>query len=378
MKIAYFINWDIYSNDGLVKKIKSQTDAWRNLGHDVKIFNIQSEVRKSDTTILDAYVLDKKIDNFTEKFLLNPTPLINELHSFNPDIVYTRFNLYVPFYTFLMKRYRTVIELNGDDIAELKLELALHGNKYIKKKWKYWYHMFTRGLLLGSAAGMVSVSHEISALPSIKKYRKPCIVIPNSIMLSDYSILKTQEAGIKIPQLLFMAANELPWHGVDKIIQVAKKTVGKLHFHMIGLEQNHFEHLENVTFYGFLQKEKYQDIIKNCDVAVGTLAFHRNNLNEGSPLKTREYLAYGLPVIIGYKETSFMDSCPHWILQLPNYEGNALDNIEKIIVFCYKMKNFVVPRDEIIEGIDSEILEKKKCTFFETLLCHENLKSKSF
>lgn len=45
--------------------------------------------------------------------------------------------------------------------------------------------------------------------------------------------------------------------------------------------------------------------MRNCQVCIGTLALHRKNMTEASPLKTREYLAHGFPVIIGYKDTAF-------------------------------------------------------------------------
>ncbi|WP_462428296.1 glycosyltransferase, partial [Fusobacterium varium] len=76
-------------------------------------------------------------------------------------------------------------------------------------------------------------------------------------------------------------------------------------------------------------------IYNKMEVAVGSLGFSRIGLERGAPLKTREYIAKGLPIIIGYEDIS-LNSSIKFIDKVPNDE--SLFSIEKIIKW-YKNLN---------------------------------------
>src|SRR5207249_11205578 len=65
---------------------------------------------------------------------------------------------------------------------------------------------------------------------------------------------------------------------------------------------------------------------------LGSLALHRNGMNEASPLKVGTYLACGLPVIIGYRDTRFPDGAP-FLLNIGNHENNVGSSIPRIESF---------------------------------------------
>ena len=67
-----------------------------------------------------------------------------------------------------------------------------------------------------------------------------------------------------------------------------------------------------------------------ADVAIGTLSLHTKQMEEACPLKVREYLAWGLPVIIGYKDTEFPAPDTAFLLQLPNNPTNVHDHLDQI------------------------------------------------
>lgn len=68
-------------------------------------------------------------------------------------------------------------------------------------------------------------------------------------------------------------------------------------------------------------------------MAVSSLALHRDGLNEASPLKTREYLVAGVPVLTAYRDTDFLRGAP-FLLQLPNVEDNVLPHLAEIDALC--------------------------------------------
>ena len=75
-----------------------------------------------------------------------------------------------------------------------------------------------------------------------------------------------------------------------------------------------------VIFYGYKSGKDLDEIYNKTDIAIGSLGFSRIGLKEGSPLKTREYIAKGLPVILGYDDMSLKNTL-NSIYQVPNDES---------------------------------------------------------
>lgn len=60
----------------------------------------------------------------------------------------------------------------------------------------------------------------------------------------------------------------------------------------------------------------------------------RNGLSEGCVLKTREYVARGLPLVIGYDDVDLRRDLP-WLLRVPN--DDSLINLERVIEFAVRV-----------------------------------------
>ena len=104
----------------------------------------------------------------------------------------------------------------------------------------------------------------------------------------------------------------------------------------------------NVTAHGELTRERYRPVMQRADVAIGPLALHRKNLHEASALKVAEYLAHGIPVILGCPEAAFPDGAP-FLLQLSNSEDNverSIDAIGASVVEGHRTFNVVNPHDD--------------------------------
>jgi hypothetical protein len=98
------------------------------------------------------------------------------------------------------------------------------------------------------------------------------------------------------------------------------------------------------------------------DIAISSLALDRNMMSQGSPIKTRLYLALGLPVVIGYTDTG-LGNGSDFIFEISPDEWPIADKrIEEFRDFVSKNKGFRVPRQEIF-SIDSQIVEKKRVAF---------------
>ena len=84
----------------------------------------------------------------------------------------------------------------------------------------------------------------------------------------------------------------------------------------------------------------------HSDVALGSLALHRNKMEETSSLKVREYLAYGLPVILAGRDSDFRTEVP-FILRLPNCEGSLTPYVELVRSFGASWIGRRVPRPDV-------------------------------
>ena len=105
---------------------------------------------------------------------------------------------------------------------------------------------------------------------------------------------------------------------------------------------------------------------ETADVGVGTLALHRNGMNEACPLKTRQYLACGLPIVYAHTDPALQVlNCPDDLLQLPNTEANLEENGGVLLEFCRRVAGRTVSSEAIREAIDSRFVEEKRLRFLQ-------------
>lgn len=358
MRIAYYLHWHQGPESGVFKKVTMQTESWIKQGHDVKLFvftrlgsSLDNDVNKESQIIeVEAYT------SFLSRFR-HAVHLTDRIKDYAPDIVYFRLSGFYPTFLKLTKLFPFVLEINSDDVSEFRYASLI----------KRLHNSLSRYFLLKNCRGIVFVSGELSKLRYFKKYEKPFTVIGNAINLSLYKLSSAPDNAR--PVLVFIGSNlgavyKNEWNGIDKILWLARK-IPEYDFYLIGIEQVSGA-TENVHCAGFLNRDAYQSILEKADVGIGTLALHRKNMQEASALKVREYLACGLPVIIGYEDTDLSNTLP-FILKLGNYEENVRDSVQKIKEFVEQWKGRRIDR-KLISKIDTGVKEKKRLNFFNTLI----------
>ena len=281
--------------------------------------------------------------------------LVEEILRWKPDIVYMRHDFYYPPLARLAKSSAMVVEINTSDLSEV----------WLQSKPKWIFHALTRSLLLNAISGLSFVAEELAESRSFKKYRKPFIVSGDGIDLESAAHIPSDSS--ESTRLVFLGQPGYPWHGIDKIMSLAEAcpdwdidVIGLLRKDVSGTPPR------NVVFHGPMLKEEYSKLLVEAHCGIGSLALHRINVHEISPLKTREYLMFGLPVIIAYKDTDFPNGAD-FLLQLPNTEDNVTRNISKIKDFVEGWKERRVPR-ESISHLDINKKEAKRIDFFSSLI----------
>jgi hypothetical protein len=156
----------------------------------------------------------------------------------------------------------------------------------------------------------------------------------------------------------------IDWHGMDKVKTLAK-AIPDFDFHIVGIK-NQDNDVRNLTYHGICTPSQLAELYQSMDIGLGTLALHRKGMNEACPLKCREYAAFGLPFIIGYKDNDF--SGQNFVLEIENTENNVVENIERIKKFVNDWKGKRVPYSSIEKLISVITKEKQRLDFFTNVL----------
>ncbi|RAP34057.1 hypothetical protein DID75_00335 [Candidatus Marinamargulisbacteria bacterium SCGC AG-410-N11] len=101
-------------------------------------------------------------------------------------------------------------------------------------------------------------------------------------------------------KLAIFVGNGYSWHGIQSLISITEQ-FPDLGFIIVGpynINENH----KNLMYTGKQSPETISQLYKMCFIGIGSLNFKSIQLTEACPLKTREYLANGLPILVNYKD----------------------------------------------------------------------------
>lgn len=335
MRIAYLLAEDLSIHPGLKHKIDTQIRYWQAAGHEVfRIQHFDCTVISPDGTkhaYADNSVSRAKASKWQQlrRLSIQYEFVVNALKGIKPELTYSRY-LFPAKNVVKIKEYagRFVMEMNSDDRAE-----------YLQKRWLTGlYNAIFRRWVLTEADGLVFVTNELANKPVFSSYTPQRLVIGNGVEVGSFEF--SEKLGNAKPQLVFIGSPGQSWHGLDKIGMLAKE-FPEFGFHIIGPERTACVRLwkhapANVVFHGYLANAEAQEVIKNMDVGISTLALHTKDMHEACPLKVRQYLAQGLPVIAASKDPDIQDP-QDFYLQLTNDEENVLSNLDEIRTFVTRV-----------------------------------------
>lgn len=348
MRIAYLARWGLGHESGILKKMAAQMRTWMRMGHSVHFFAFSPD-QEVWPKLDDIPRTVRHGDNLLTR-LTGGRGAQSAVESWNPDVVYLRWSTYYPGWDRVADRFPTVIELNGDDVQNNRLTLPYP---------LYVAHRLTRSRILKRARGFVSVSRDLARNPIYARYELPTTVIGNGVDFSEIEQLPAPSNPS--PRLVFLGYGGAAWHGLDKLAALAERRP-TWEIDIVGAERDAVESpAGNLRFHGRLDREDYLGILRRADVAVGSLAFHRQGIGSTSAIKTGEYLAHGIPTIIGYEETELPEGHP-LVLQLPNTPDNVEANIGEIEAFVHRARGQRVDRASIA-AFDLRATERARLEF---------------
>jgi len=356
MRIAYVCYWFLLERDGVVAKIEGQVGAWRRAGHEVEVFCLARLMPERQTTQPPwrTFFFDSTPGRFR-----GTRALVAAVDEWRPDVVYLRYDLFLPPVPRLVRDRTTAVEINANDRDEAHLRVE-------RPRAAAAFNELNRRTLLSRVDGLVCVTEELARSPDFTTFGKPTVTIGNGVDLERMRELPP--AHNERARVVFLGSARQQWHGVDKISLLAER-MPEADFDVVGYPAAlvDFPVPSNMRVHPPLTQEDYEPLLARADLAIGTLALHRKNMREACPLKVREYLGHGLPVVIAYEDTDFAGEDPWFLLRLPNEESNVRENVDAVRSFLERVRGRRVDRGDVAERIGSQAKERRRLEFLERL-----------
>lgn len=342
MKIAHINILPAYSI-GVFSKLKAQADAAQKASipmdfyllnplHEEKIHNLHI-IKKSYHFLPGHFLKTLAFKLFKFKNLEKLIPLDNY------DAIILRYPLVDGFYNhYFIKKYghKLFSEHHTDEIFELKsmgrvLDLV---RRIIEEKFS---NLFLRGV-----RGVIGVTEEIVRNELKKSGKKPFAVISNGISTSSIPATSFVPFDGKILKLIFVASAFEPWHGLERLIKsisaydndtcIELTLVGRLRFsqHQLLLNINAKDTV-TVKEVGYVHGEDLNQLFSTSNLAIASLGLYKNYMRQACPLKTREYIARGIPFIYAYDDADLKKN-EIFALHFPNDE--SILDFNKIFTFA--------------------------------------------
>lgn len=219
------------------------------------------------------------------------------IRKFNPEMVFMRYPYASQKLLNLVSEYPNIV---FEHHAMEEQELLAHNSPIAPIEKNLGWQ------ILNKAAGTVGVTREIAEYERFRSRKNlPILTLGNGIDAYLFPQVHPQKS-LDTFNMLYVSYFALR-HGVERLIKGLLNYNGtqKIHIHMVGagelppIQQAIDEAglSKMFTFYGYKDPSEITPIISKCQMALGTLAQHRQGLKEVVALKHREYSSRGIPFV---------------------------------------------------------------------------------
>lgn len=162
----------------------------------------------------------------------------------------------------------------------------------------------------------------------------PTIQMINGIDMDSVCPRQPSEWGQEVN--VMCAASFEAWHGIDRLIEGMRLYVAdggdarRIKVHLLGdgperrrlqAAASEYGLAGSIRFYGMCGEDEVDEVYDRCDFAIASLGLHRIGLDVASTLKTREYLAKGMPFVYSGEVDVFNEDPVDFCLQVPADES---------------------------------------------------------
>jgi len=318
---------------GFLKKVISQCNVFKR-----EFANVYLYISRKDEAVL--YKVEKNGLQEIDTFKYNKLSVFNEESRIRKVRGFLRYNSFLKYLNEIINLYKIDILYLRNSHPTRKLMNILDNKKIIKlleyptypyeEEYKKIQPKLERIIFRNDkrkrTEDIVDLVVGISAEKNIKVDEK-FILISNGIQLDSVKVKKQNKKNYLN---LLSIANVAFWHGYDRIIKglyeyYKTNPEKEIYYHSVGEgpELTNLKKLAKelklekyVIFHGTKTGEDLDKVVDECDIALGSLGFHRSGLTGGSPLKAREYCARGIPFVIAYDDWDFPETFP-FVYRIP-------------------------------------------------------------
>lgn len=180
---------------------------------------------------------------------------------------------------------------------------------------------------LRRVCGIIGVTDEIRRHELQLAGAKPSTVIGNGILVAATPFTGFRPFDGRELHLVFVANDFPPWQGLGRLLAGLEAFCGpeRVVLHLVGrvypevqarIEQTRWPHAE-VHLHGRLHGADLDRVMERATLGVSSLGLYTNRMTEACTLKSREYVARGLPFVMGYTDPDLPAGTP-FVLEVPN------------------------------------------------------------
>ena len=179
--------------------------------------------------------------------------------------------------------------------------------EFLNRKKELYLHKLMYRLFRLSNCYHIGVNQELcDHLDSIKL--KNIIYAQNGYKCPDISDTSEDSLNVdvkkfkeKFKHVAIFCGNGYAWHGVQEVMNELNqfKDIG-----LILVGPFNIPAARNILPISFLESHRLGELIESCDFAISTFRWDLINISEGSPLKSRQYLCHGCPIVVNYYDSA--------------------------------------------------------------------------
>lgn len=324
MKKGYYIYAENYGSSGVSKKIKMQVEAFSG-----RFIMKEVLIKTSKRTFIQRIYGLLFWNSFEREYQL----ALNELD--NPDFVYIRMIL-------VDKKYLAFLKDIKEKYPRCKVIVELPIYPYKGQMLSHWYttFMYVKEIIYRHRY-KENVDRFVTYSDDDVLFGVPTIRTINGVNVEAIPPLEPSNEYNPNEIHLIAVAKLVRHHGYERVIRGLYKYYQidrdrEVYFHVVGdgPECKKYKNLvkkyklgKYVKFHGSKYDKELDDLYNMADAGLAAFGMYKDGRYKLSSIKTVEYLAKGLPVILGTKEDPLSDSVKYG-LTLPN-NATPVD-IEKI------------------------------------------------
>lgn len=286
---------------GILAQMDCEQEAARALGLDWHVRMYCPINTTNDTTIIhsdsaiDARKLHSSLYKLSSWIKLRRNYhrwLFEQQHHF--DILLLRYYIHDPFQLSFARHAKKPIYFVNHTLEAPELASPGGPTAFLRTKLETVIGRQT----IPMSAGVIGVTQEIVdyELGRADCAGKRSYVYPNGIIFHNLRLEDRRSPDI--PELLFLA-NFAPWHGLDILLNNVAKNREQFILHLVGqipVQLSGLTHDSRIKVHGSLDIRQIRDLSASCWIGLSSFALFRKKMKQACPLKTREYLMFGLPV----------------------------------------------------------------------------------